>query len=101
MRTIYIIYTVKNRAQEIEAFHHQRLEELVELCADEKSLYQLTSEYYRRHPEFIQASSIDDLVDEERITALHEIKAHVEYLLEHGRMTVSSVDNGVTEYCSI
>ena len=95
------IYTVKHRAQEIEAFHHQRLEEIVELCADEKSLYQLTSEYYRRHPEFIQSLSIDELVDEEKITALQEIKAHVEYLLEHDRMTVSSVDNGVIKYCSM
>ena len=95
------IYTVKDRAQEIERFHYQRLKELVELCADEKSLFQLTSQYYQGHPEFIQASSIDDLVDEEKITALQEIKAHVEYLLEHDRMIVSSVDNGVIKYCAM
>jgi len=94
------IYAVKDRAQEIETFHHQRLEELIELCADEKSLYQLTKEYYLLHPEFIHAHSIDDLVDEEKVTALQEIKAHVEYLIEHDTMTVSNVENGVIKYCS-
>ena len=94
------IYDVKDRAQEIETFHHKRLEELIELCADEKNLYQLTKEYYLMHPEFIQAPSIDYLVDEEKVNALQEIKAHVEYLIEHDRMTVSNIEDGVIKYCS-
>ena len=49
---------------------------------------------------FIQASSIDDLIDEEKVTALQEIMAHVEYLIEHDTMTVSNIDNGVIKYCS-
>jgi len=94
------IFAVKDRAQEIDTFHHQRLKELLGLCEDEKSLYQLTKEYYLLHPEFIQALSIDDLVDEEKVTAFQEIKAHVEYLIEHDTMTVSNIDNGVIKYCS-
>jgi glyoxylase-like metal-dependent hydrolase (beta-lactamase superfamily II) len=94
------ICAVKDRAQEIDTFHHQRLEELLGLCEDEKSLYQLTKEYYMLHTEFIQAHSIDDLVDEEKVTALQEIMAHVEYLLEHDTMMVSNIDNGVIKYCS-
>ena len=54
---------------------------------DEKNLYQLTSDYYRRHPEFIQAECIEDLVVGDKTLSLEEIKAHVEYLLENGRMT--------------
>ena len=94
------IYTVKDRAQEIETFHHQRLEEIIELCEDDKSLYELTKEYYLRHPEFIQASSIDDLVDEEKVTALQEIMAHVEYLIEHDTISVSNTGTDVIKYYS-
>lgn len=94
------IYSVKRRAEEIEAFHYQRLGELLELCKAEKNLYQLTSEYYRRHPEFIQAKCIEDLVVGDKTFALEEIKAHVEYLLEHDRMIVTGIDNGVVKYRS-
>ncbi len=94
------IFNVKDRAREIEEFHHQRLEEIIELCSREKNLYELTRDYYLQHPEFIQTSSIDKLVDEEKVTALQEIKAHVEYLLEHDEMIISSIDNDVIKYCS-
>ncbi|MBL7120248.1 MAG: hypothetical protein ISS53_06150 [Dehalococcoidia bacterium] len=66
----------------------------------EKNLYQLTSEYYRRHPEFIQAKCIEDLVVGDKTLALEEIKAHVEYLLEHDRMIVTGIDSGVVRYRS-
>jgi len=94
------IYSVKGRAEEIETFHHQRLGELMELCLDEKNLYQLTTEYYRHHPDLIQASSIEELAVDEKILALEEIKAHVEYLLEEERMTVASIEDGIVKYRS-
>lgn len=93
------IYSVKRRAEEIRAFHYLRLTELVESCKKGNSLYQLTDDYYRSHPEFIQVSSIGELLVDERLLALEEIKAHVEYLLEDDRLMVSSIDNGVVRYC--
>jgi len=95
-----MIYPIRNRAEEIETFHYQRLEELVELCREEKNLYQLTSEYYLCHPELIQASCIEELALDTRMLALEEIDAHVEYLLENGRITIARVENGVIKYRS-
>jgi len=94
------IYSVQRRADEIEAFHRWRLEELVEMCREEKTLYQLTGKYYRLHTEFIQASCIEELVPDDKTLALEEIKAHVEYLLEDDRMVVTGIDDGVVRYCS-
>jgi len=94
------VYSVKARAEEIEAFHYQRLEELIELCQEEKSLLQLTDEYYQRHPEFIQTLCFEELMEDEKLYALEEIKAHVEYLLENNRVVVTGIENGVTKYRS-
>jgi len=95
------IYNMKDRALEIEAFHHQRLRELVDLCRGEKNLYQLTDEYYKCHPEFIGVSSIAELIDWHRFSAIEEIMAHVEYLLDHNRVIVSGNDKGVVKYRSL
>jgi glyoxylase-like metal-dependent hydrolase (beta-lactamase superfamily II) len=92
------IYSVKGRAEEIEAFHFQRLMELMGLCKEEKTLYQLTCEYYRGHPELIQASGIEGLAVDETFLALEEIKAHVEYLLDHDRLEIAGVDGGAIRY---
>ncbi|RLC95185.1 MAG: hypothetical protein DRI39_00780 [Chloroflexi bacterium] len=95
-----VIYSVKARAEEIEAFHFQRLLELIDLCKEEKTLYQLTSDYYRRHPELIQASGVEGLAVDETFLALEEIKAHVEYLLERGMVEVASMDGWAPKYRS-
>ncbi len=92
------ICSIRERSEEIRVFHQRRLEELCQVCGGEKNLYQLTKEYYLRHPELIQASSIDDLGTEDFILALEEIKAHVEHLVESGRMAVSAADSGVPKY---
>ncbi len=93
-----IIRSVRDRARQIELFHYQRLDELCEVCREEKNLYELTRDYYIRHPELIQASTIDDLVTGDFVLALEEIKAHVEYLLDDGRMVVASEAEGVPRY---
>ena len=94
------IYSIKNRAEEITRFHYQRLDELVGLCGKEKSLYELTDEYYRHHPELIQASNVDKLVTEDFILALEEIKAHLEFLVDKGRLSNSTMSNGIVRYIS-
>jgi glyoxylase-like metal-dependent hydrolase (beta-lactamase superfamily II) len=94
------IYSVRGRAEEIKRFHFQRLDELVGLCGREKSLYELTDQYYLRHPELIQASSVDKLVVEDFILALEEIKAHLEFLVDNGRLVSSAGSNGVVRYRS-
>ena len=92
------IYFIKDRAEEIVDFHYRRLEELIGLCEREKSLYELTDEYYLGHPELIQASSVDKLVAEDFVLALEEIKAHLEFLVEHGRLVSMAGSNGVVRY---
>jgi len=93
------IYSVKGRAEEIEGFHYQRLEELVELCQEEKNLFQLTTQYYQRHPELLQ-TLYAELGEYNGVLALEEIKAHVEYLMENNKMVVTRVENGVIKYRS-
>lgn len=95
------VYSVKARVEELEGFHYQRLEELVELCQREKSLAQLTREYYEKHPELLETPYIEILGEEyNRALALDEIKAHVEYLLENNRMVVTRIKDGVVRYRS-
>ncbi|MFA4835327.1 MAG: MBL fold metallo-hydrolase [Dehalococcoidia bacterium] len=95
------IRLVEHRAREIEAFHHRRLGELADICREDKTLYQITKEYYQRHPEFLRRPTIDELAGDERFAALEEIKAHVEYLLENNRMAVTGTESGVIKYRSI
>jgi glyoxylase-like metal-dependent hydrolase (beta-lactamase superfamily II) len=92
------IYSIRDRAEEIVRFHYRRLDELMGLCGRDKSLYELTDEYYLGHPELIQASSVDKLVAEDFVLALEEIKAHLEFLVEHGRLVSHAGSNGVVRY---
>ena len=94
------IYSIRERAQVIERFHYQRLDELSGLCRLKKSLYEITREYYQQHPELIQASSVDKLVTEDFILALEEIKAHLEFLVDNGQLVSCSVNDGVVRYIS-
>jgi glyoxylase-like metal-dependent hydrolase (beta-lactamase superfamily II) len=95
-----IIYSIAGRAQEIKAFHHERLRELTEICRQEKNLEEITSEYYTRHPEFIQGELGEELAGNNKILALEEIKAHLEYLLERDVLAVTRVESGVPRYQS-
>ena len=92
------IYSIGGRADEIAQFHYHRLDELIGLCGREKNLYELTDEYYLRHPELIQASSVNQLAAEDFILALEEVKAHLEYLVDHGRLVSHAGNNGVVRY---
>lgn len=93
-----VIHSIPARAEEIRIFHEVRLDELCDVCSEEKSLYELTKEYYLGHPELIQAASIDSLGTEDFILALEEIKAHVEHLVENQRMVVRGADGGIPRY---
>jgi len=95
------IYTVKERVAELGKFHQQRLDELAEMCQIEKSLGQLTTEYYGRHPELMMSASNKGFSEESNwILALDEIAAHVEYLLEHNRIEIAGADHRVIRYRS-
>jgi len=96
-----IIDSVSRRAREIELFHYRRLDELCELCNMEKSLYELTKDYYLRHQELVRNSSIDNLGTVDFILALEEIKAHVENLIENQRIIVTCSTDTIPRYrCS-
>lgn len=94
------IYSIRDRARDIELFHYQRLDELHSLCGEEKNLYELTRDYYARHPELIQASTIDALATGDFVLALEEIKAHVEHLVDNGRLVTTGGGEGIPSYLS-
>ncbi len=94
------IYSIAGRAQEIEAFHHERLRELTEICIEEKNLEEVTSTYYARHPEFIQGDFEGEFAGSNKVLALEEIKAHLEYLLERDVIAATGVETGVPRYQS-
>ena len=96
-----VIDSVSRRAREIELFHYRRLDELCELCNKEKSLYELTKDYYMRHQELVHNSSIDELGTVDFILALEEIKAHVDNLVENQRVVVTCSTDTIPRYrCS-
>jgi glyoxylase-like metal-dependent hydrolase (beta-lactamase superfamily II) len=95
-----VIYSIAGRAQEIKSFHHERLRELTEICVEEKNLDEITSEYYTRHPEFIQGEFREEFAGTNKILALEEIKAHLEYLLERDVVEAMAVESGVPRYKS-
>ena len=93
------IYSVKARIEELESFHRQRLAEILELGGKEKTLGQLTREYYDRHPEMMESAYTEGFSEENNwALALDEIAAHVEYLLENNRMEITGIENGVIRY---
>ncbi|MFO8010801.1 MAG: MBL fold metallo-hydrolase [Dehalococcoidia bacterium] len=95
------IYSVKNRVDEIRAFHYQRLLDILALCQREKNLFQITDEYYQLRPETINGKTLAQLPRDEQILALEEIKAHVEYLMEDGHIAITSSEDGVLMYRAI
>jgi glyoxylase-like metal-dependent hydrolase (beta-lactamase superfamily II) len=95
-----VIHSVAGRAQDIEAFHHERLREITEICAEEKNLEEITSTYYTRHPEFIEGEFGETFTGSNKIMALEEIKAHLEYLLERDVVEAMAVESGVPRYKS-
>jgi len=92
------IHPIKKRLEEMEVFHYQRLSDILEICEAEKSLFRITDEYYRLRPEYINGRKVADLVRDEQILALEEIRAHIDYLLEDGKIIVAGEDNGVIKY---
>lgn len=95
-----VINVLSRRIEEIKEFHAKRLDELIALCCEAKNLYQLTYDYYRLHPEYIDADSIDKLNDTNKAMAMEEILAHVEYLLEDNRIFKTATNNEIVEYRS-
>jgi glyoxylase-like metal-dependent hydrolase (beta-lactamase superfamily II) len=95
-----IIYSIAGRAQEIKAFHHERLRELTEICIGEKNLEEITSTYYTRHPEFTQGEFGGEFAGSNKVLALEEIKAHLEYLVERDVLAKTGVETGVPRYQS-
>ena len=95
-----VIYSIAGRAREIKAFHHERLRELTEICVKKKNLDEITCGYYMRHPEFIQGNFGEEFAGTNKIMALEEIKAHLEYLLDKDILAATGAESGVPRYQS-
>jgi glyoxylase-like metal-dependent hydrolase (beta-lactamase superfamily II) len=93
-----IIYSIKDRADEITVFHYQRLRDISELCTTEKNLFQITDEYYQLRSDYINGKTIAELTRDDQILALEEIGTHLEYLIENGRIILTDTNNGVLKY---
>lgn len=78
------IAAVAERAREIESFHEKRLDNVVSLCKEEKTAWQITEEYFSRIDELEGTKKIDITYQESH--ALTEILAHIEFLLEEKRL---------------
>ncbi len=94
------IYSIEARVEELEAFHARRLADILELCREEKNLFQITDEYYRLCPEYIKGKTVAELVRDEQILALEEIRSHLEYLMEEGKLAEREEDDGIIMYRS-
>ncbi len=92
------IYSIKDRVAELDVFHFQRLEDILAVCNEEKNLFQITDEYYRLRSEYINGKTIAELARDEQILALEEIRSHLDYLIEDGKLAISGTDNGVVKY---
>jgi len=95
------IYSIKDRVDELDVFHYQRLDDILGMCKEEKNLFQITDDYYRFRSQYINGKTIPELARDEQILALEEIKAHLEYLMEDNRLEVSRLDDGVIMYVSL
>ncbi|MBM3133214.1 MAG: MBL fold metallo-hydrolase, partial [Chloroflexi bacterium] len=95
------VYSVQARVREMEAFHYQRLVDVLNLCREEKNLFRLTDEYYQLRPETINGKTLADLPRDQQILALEEIKAHVEYLIEDGHMAAAGMRDKAVIYRAV
>ena len=69
------IHDIEARAMEIMSEHNQRVTDLMKDLVRPKSLYEITTDYY-------QYRRGRELTGYERLLALEEIGAHVEYMIE-------------------
>jgi len=80
------IYPVADRVDEIKRFHEQRLRDIEKIYKEGKSIFEITVEYFNSfQPEIF---SQPDYPDYNKLFAILEIGAHVEYLEEEGRLRV-------------
>ncbi|GEM_PF-112570 len=94
------IYSIKDRVEALEVFHSERLNDILGLCNGEKNLFQITDEYYKLRPEYINGKTVPELIRDEQILALEEIRSHLEYLMEDGKTAERSTDGGIVMYSS-
>ncbi len=92
------IYSIKDRVEELEVFHSERLNDILGLCNEEKNLFQITDEYYKLRSEYINGKTVPELVRDDQILALEEIRSHLEYLMEDGKVAERKGDDGIIMY---
>jgi glyoxylase-like metal-dependent hydrolase (beta-lactamase superfamily II) len=92
------IYSIKERVEELEVFHSQRVADILDLCTREKSLFRITDDYYRLRSEYINGKTVPELARDDQILALEEIRSHLDYLMEEGKIVITGSENGVLQY---
>ncbi len=72
--------------------------DILELCPTEKNLFKITDEYYRLRVGYINGKTVAQLTRDDQILALEEIRTHLDYLIEEGKVIMTETDNGVLKY---
>ncbi len=93
-----VIYDIRKRVDEMIVFHYQRLADILELCRSEKNLFQVTDEYYKLRPKYINGKTVPELVRDEQVLALEEIRAHLDYLFEDGKISMLKGNDNIIRY---
>ena len=90
------IYPIPDRVEEILRFHEERLDAVEKICAEPKSVYDITVEYFSSFVPHVFANP--DFPDAQKLLAIFEIGAHVEYLEEEERLKRVDTEGDVVLY---
>lgn len=75
-----VIEDVYGRIDEIQAFHHQRLKKVLEICQEPKTILEVSKELFGKVEHY------------HRLLAIEEAGAHVEYLYLRGELMAANLD---------
>ena len=90
------IYPIPERVEEIKKFHEVRLREIEGICEEERSIYEVTVKYFCSFlPEVFAQHNQPDY---NKLFALLEIAAHVEYLVAENKLKKVGEKSGVIKF---
>lgn len=79
------ITDLRGRIEEIKASHERKLDRFLELCAEPRTIAELSFEHYGRREGY------------DVLLALEEAGAHVEYLYERGHLAITNLEEVETQ----
>lgn len=90
------IYPIPERVEEVKKFHEVRLRKIEEICKEEKSIYEVTVKYFGSFMSEVFAQRVQP--EYNKLFALLEVSAHVEYLVAENRLKKVGEKSGVIKF---